>query len=1050
MKLQNLTVIFIIIILPIILVVSLYINTGIKTIKYQALYDTALLNATHDAIYAFEQNTANNKYSDNAETKRSIIKSSVKMFEKSLANAAGISAYSSDEIEEYIPAIVFGMYDGFYLYAPSYNTQSGKYEHDLKNYVYYSETLDDGTIIRYSLDNYVSVTVKDATGKYIIKEGYLSVVDNSALGTGTGIHVNALGEVKYNGLPIDLEALTDDNSITNNDAKKYFKNSRVFSKWFLEDADLDSKATYLNIGSHNDPEDPNSAFSQHKREIMKEKIESVLNSTITAYSQRAWTQNYKMPKLSEEDWEKIYNNISVTSFFQGKKIGLTKYNGYCVLNSTNHTEYVNPNLLYFIDRQTIIPGDSTKYYHDIRCDECAELNFSLGALLDFAVRPKGYRIGSFNGRKVTETDPSGNTITKYVYDHEELACYKCINGTALDTSQSIYDYVNGLSDWSGKKRSYWTSLARERYNTAKLTALVTDDEIDISFNINNDDAIQDLSGFNRVYAYNEIIQFPEDSQINPIYGYRFVGWNTDPTATTGISTTDVKAVSDKIYYAIWEQLTYTVSFKVSGGGGSYAPITANIGESVTLYTDMPAPIIPGLREYKKWSWTNEGTTVTYDPGESVQFDRDVELWAFASYIGDYHRYIYKVSGVDKNDFMGYENPNYYVPNYTGDVPDGEQFDYWVDQHGNRFEPGVFVSVSDVRNLNPVFKSQEYTLTFKDSINGSDIDSIGVPNGETIDLSDIDNPSRSGYYFVGWSESSSPGGAIVTSVTINGADKELYAIWSQEVAKIGETVYSSLQAAVDSVGFWADIFEGEVTIDLLVDINENITTKDEIDLNLNDHKMTGNITINSEELYINGGVIEGNITKKTSGLVTPDLKLERVNIIGNITNENGDLEILDATITGKLTNNVSTAPVSLRNVTLNGQIDNKGGEMIIENANINSGDQVAIFNQDKIIINGETTITTGNNSCIVTTGGTVTINNGTITNNSSTSPTIDVKRTGIGNVTLTQNGGTINNNGSGYEIRKYTEYKTWLGLGSYEYPTVNLNGGTCGTVKEEHN
>ena len=167
MNLQNLTVIFVIIIIPVVLLVSLYISTGLKTIKYQSLYDTGLLTATHSAISAFELNTTNDAYSDNAETKRNILKSSVKMFEKSLANTCGISSYNVSEIEEYIPAIVFGMYDGFYMYAPSLNPKTGKYEHSLKNYVYYSEKLDnDGTVIIYSLDNYVTVV-----GKFKNSEG---------------------------------------------------------------------------------------------------------------------------------------------------------------------------------------------------------------------------------------------------------------------------------------------------------------------------------------------------------------------------------------------------------------------------------------------------------------------------------------------------------------------------------------------------------------------------------------------------------------------------------------------------------------------------------------------------------------------------------------------------------------------------------------------------------------------------------------------------------------------------------------------------------------
>lgn len=614
MKLQNLTVIFIIIILPIILMVSLYINTGIKTIKYQALYDTALLNATHDAIYAFEQNTANNKYSDNAETKRSIIKSSVKMFETSLANSAGISAYSSDEIEEYIPAILFGMYDGFYLYAPSYNTQSGKYEHDLKNYVYYSETLSDGTIIRYSLDNYVSVTVKDDnTGEYIIKEGYLSIIDNEK-----GIQI-AGSLVKYKGLLIDFEALTDDNTLLNNDAKKYFKSSYEFSKWFLEEVDLDSEATYLKIGETingvlNDPEDPNSAFSQHRRKIMKEKIENVLNSTITAYSQRTWTQNYKMPKLSEEDWEKIYDNISVTSFFQGKKIGLTKYNGYCVLNSTNHTEYVNPNLLYFIDRTTI--GSTTKYYHDIRCAECANET----GLLDYIVRPKGYRIGSFNGRKVTETDESGNTITKYVYDHKELACYNCINGIALSTSESIYDYVNGLDNLNGKKRAYWTSLARERYNTTKLTALSERPTVTVTFETNGGSTISPQT----VHIGTKAIEPTPPTKTD----YAFGGWYTDAELTTKYTFNEV-VTSDITLYAKWKEY-YTVTYRVaeSGAHAGYIFKTDKVIEENNLKVISDTPSHPTNESYvfaNKWEDRNTGAI--YESGGEYEIEGDLTLQA---------------------------------------------------------------------------------------------------------------------------------------------------------------------------------------------------------------------------------------------------------------------------------------------------------------------------------------------------------------------------------------------------------------------------------------
>lgn len=452
MKLQNLTIIFIIIIIPVILLLSLYISTGIKTIKYQSLYDEGLLNATHDAIYAFELNTTNDIYSNNAETKRNILKSSIKMFEKSLSNTCNISEYNTAEIERYIPAIVFGMYDGFYMYAPSgvYNSDTDKteYKHNLRNYVYYSETLEgvgdgnsDITII-YSLDNYVIVSgdFKNDSEGYIIKEGYLIDTNES----------NANG-TKYKGLEIKEEDIDGKN---NRDAIKYYKEAYKFTNWFNENVGKHVKDNnnikYLEINTNNDPENESSLFVQHKRKIIKNKIEGVLNSSITAYSERTFGNVYKMPKLGEEDWQKIYSNISMITFFQGKNIGLKKYNGYCVLNSTNSNEYVNQNLMYFIDGRE---------YHDIRCTRCKE-----------ASQLNGYKIGAFRSRKVQETNAAGETIVKYVYDHEELACYECVNGS-LNTNKSVYEYIWELGNTNEEKNiktAYWTSLARERYNMAKI------------------------------------------------------------------------------------------------------------------------------------------------------------------------------------------------------------------------------------------------------------------------------------------------------------------------------------------------------------------------------------------------------------------------------------------------------------------------------------------------------------------------------------------------------------------------------------------------------
>ena len=59
MKLQNMAVIFIIIILPISMVLADYTASRVDTLRLQISYDEKLDNATADAVEAFQMNTFN-------------------------------------------------------------------------------------------------------------------------------------------------------------------------------------------------------------------------------------------------------------------------------------------------------------------------------------------------------------------------------------------------------------------------------------------------------------------------------------------------------------------------------------------------------------------------------------------------------------------------------------------------------------------------------------------------------------------------------------------------------------------------------------------------------------------------------------------------------------------------------------------------------------------------------------------------------------------------------------------------------------------------------
>lgn len=198
MKLSNLTLIFIIIIIPIILVVSYYMSLQIDTINMQTSYNTKLLQATKEAIESFEINTVewNDAYSETADSKRRDIMASINTFTTSFANSIGVGGASKETILAYVPAIAYTLYDGYYIYSPTETKKVAKdekglamfkengdidyadgtdYSHILKPYTAYSaryKTGDTNIVVNYTLDNYITIYGK-VNGVYQAKSGYL-------------------------------------------------------------------------------------------------------------------------------------------------------------------------------------------------------------------------------------------------------------------------------------------------------------------------------------------------------------------------------------------------------------------------------------------------------------------------------------------------------------------------------------------------------------------------------------------------------------------------------------------------------------------------------------------------------------------------------------------------------------------------------------------------------------------------------------------------------------------------------------------------------------
>ncbi len=119
MKLQGVGIIFALIVLPIILVMSYYIQLEVDTLSLQKSYDSKLLDSTYDAMSAFEINTANEDLSTVSDSLRTIVEASSNVFITTLATNLGMSNASKSMVEPYIPAVLFTMYDGYYICAPT-------------------------------------------------------------------------------------------------------------------------------------------------------------------------------------------------------------------------------------------------------------------------------------------------------------------------------------------------------------------------------------------------------------------------------------------------------------------------------------------------------------------------------------------------------------------------------------------------------------------------------------------------------------------------------------------------------------------------------------------------------------------------------------------------------------------------------------------------------------------------------------------------------------------------------------------------------------------
>ena len=502
-------------------------------------YDTKLDNATYDAIKAFQINAASSSTSDVTNSKIRDIEAAANSFFTSLETSFNRTGYNRETLKDYVPALVFTLYDGFYIYSSFENTideeiadripadstyQPNETVDGLRPYVYYSCRYIKGTMdvtITYSLDNYITVQGYDKSGNPIHDAGYVlnNVTYNDATKEATyrGVTIQPesmlsefLGQneypyIKINGIKYyyiddgtgntgwyyilngDLTKagteFNDHTPGTNDMAYRYYKEAadfwnRLNSYGILElkssDAvdkngqplnsvqDEDGNIIYDFIGGNHKIfevssgkgiEEPDSNFNDHRLAVIRYVIEQNLSVALANYNNGVY--NFRMPKLSEEDWTRILNNISLISFMQGLGIEGKVYNGYSVINNNANEEVVTENSIYIVD--------SSNTYHRITSTDINTSGSLIGIFNNDFERKTINPDDEFERLAIDASRNIGDLV--YYYPRRQLGCYSCyVTQRNNASSTNIYQY---LSSNDTLALIYYTALGRERYSMYK-------------------------------------------------------------------------------------------------------------------------------------------------------------------------------------------------------------------------------------------------------------------------------------------------------------------------------------------------------------------------------------------------------------------------------------------------------------------------------------------------------------------------------------------------------------------------------------------------------
>lgn len=380
----------------------------------------------------------------------------------------------------------------------------------------------------------------------------------------------------------------------------------------------------------------------------------------------------------------------------------------------------------------------------------------------------------------------------------------------VDLSGVLYIYNNGWSSLgtvikTGEKREY--TFPSNADQNSYLLSIVCNEELDTKKSFNFSSYIKN---YNITFIVDNIIYATQKkiydtnltllSETPSKAGYTFKGWGTTSTSTTASYQPGgtYSYNSDLTLYAIWSLDTFTLSYDVNGGSGSFSDQTGDV--NYTISSTRPTRI--GYN-FQGWALTNDAEEAIYQPGGNITINKNTTLYAVwtqetissktskdttISYAKQI--YWYKFTPTTAGEYVMYSTGSSdtygYIYNSSGtslDVDDdeGDSTNFRVSYSLSANTPYYFgvkylnsSSTGTIRiNLGPV-----YTISYNNNGGGTAPSSQSKDWNKNITLSS-NTLTRNYYKFEGWSTDASATESQYNKGASFSANENttLYAVWT---------------------------------------------------------------------------------------------------------------------------------------------------------------------------------------------------------------------------------------------------------------------------------